>query len=57
VEEPVGVVACCFVLLAFQAAPDEVYNSHVHFWPPEVAANQLDRLVLAHMTSDLRVVF
>jgi len=45
------------VLLAFGAAFHEVDDSFVHFWPPEVSADQFDRLVLTHMPCDLGVMF
>ena len=56
-EKPVRLVPCRLVLLAFRAASYEVDNSFVHLWPPEVPSNELDRLVLAHVASNFRVVF
>ena len=38
------------ILLAFRATSDEVDNSFVHFWPPEVSADELDRFVLSHVS-------
>jgi hypothetical protein len=51
------VVSRCLVLLALRVALDELCDSIVHLWPPEVSSYQLDRFVLAHVTSDFGNVF
>ena len=45
-----------FILLAFRAASNEVDDSFVHFWPPEVSSYALDGLVLAHVSGHLCVM-
>jgi len=35
---------------------DEIDNTFVYFWPLKVLSNQLNGLVLAHMSRDLQVV-
>jgi len=45
------------VLLAVGAASDEIDNSFIHFWPPEVPPNEFDGLVLTHVSRYLGVVF
>jgi hypothetical protein len=47
----------CLVLLALGAASDELCDSFIHLWPPEISSYQLDGFILTHMTGDFRVVF
>jgi len=50
-------MSCRLVFLAFWVAFDEVDDAFVHFWPPEVSANELDGFVLVHVSGHLCVVF
>jgi len=50
-------VSCRLVFLTLGAASDEVNKTFIHFWPPEVASDEFDYFILAHVPCDFRVVF
>jgi len=50
-------VSGSLVALTLRAASDEVNYPFVHFWPPKVSPDELDRFVLPHVPGGLGVVF
>jgi len=49
-------VASCLVFLTVGTAPHEINNLGLHLWPPEIPSDDLNRLILSHMSGDLAVV-